>query len=60
MGGSVRITRTLASTHLLFRSEINSYKRAATPANADEAGLLNNPGQAFDEGAFFSSRVFQT
>lgn len=56
----MRITRTLASTHLLFRSEINSYKRAATPAKADEAGLLNNPGQAFDEGAFFSSRVLQT
>lgn len=56
----MRITCALARTHLLFRSEINSYKRAAAPAKADEAGLLNNPGQAFDEGAFFSSRVFQT
>lgn len=56
----MRITCTLARTHLLFRSEINSYKRVATPANDDEAGLLNNAGQAFDEGAFFSSRVFQT
>ena len=56
----MRTACTLARPHLLFRSEINSYKRAATTAKADEAGLLNNPGQALDEGAFFSSGVFQT